>query len=159
MCIVLEKSNKMLNVTTQNWVCTAVPPIHRRYCVYHLELPCNRLVDNWSVNWILAKSKSISQCTGSLVYANVFLNKVHPKNMNQSISASKIIQDFFDDIGHLKHLISDREPKICVRNFAFLVLTKKRQIDLKYSDPEQSNQMWKFNIEFCKLNKWHHKNI
>ena len=99
MAIGLEKTKKVLNVMTQNGVCTAVHNIHRCYCIDHLNLQHNILGVKWFVDWIPDKTKSITQCTGSWVYTNGSFIEVHPKEHNQSITASETLQDFYDETG------------------------------------------------------------
>ena len=102
--------------------------------------------------------ESIKYYTGAWVYMNGSFTKVYPKETNHRIHTSETLQYFCDDIGTPQNFNSYRSPDNCDRNSALLSLAKNRRIHLTFSDPGQSNHMWKVNIETRRLKKMHHKN-
>ena len=60
MNIGLNKTKQMLKATTQKGIRTAVHPIHRRYQVDHIDLYSLRLVGKWYLDWMPARTKSIT---------------------------------------------------------------------------------------------------
>ena len=94
MGIGIDKAMKLLKVSTQKGVRTAVHPIHRRYRTDHIELHRDRLAGKWFVDWMPAKTKSVTQSTGAWVYTNGKFTEVYPTESNTSIPASVTLKDF-----------------------------------------------------------------
>lgn len=149
----LDKAKQMLAVTTQKGIRIATHPIHRRYRVDHLNLHATRLGGKWSVDWMTAATKSITQCTGAFVYTNGHFTEVYPKENHTSIAASTTLNDLCNDVGTPEKLKSDRAPEFCGRDSAFLKNANKRGIDLTYTEPERKNQIWKVDHEIRELKR------
>ncbi len=89
----------MLLVTTQKGVCTKVHPIHRQYHVDHLNLDQTYLAGQWYIDWMPARTKSITQAQGSWVITNGKFTEVYPKSTNSQESAKEALIEFCQDIG------------------------------------------------------------
>ena len=110
------------------------------------------------MDWMAARVKSLTQCTGAFVYTNGHFTEVYPKEDNKSISANVTLNDFCQDVGTPEKLKSDRAPEFCGRDSAFLKNAKKKGIDLTYSEPERKNQIYKVDHEIRELKRrWHEK--
>ena len=115
----IDKAKQMLAATTQKGAHTAVHPIHRRYRVDHLNLHGEKLKGKWSVDWMPAKTTSLTQCTGAFVYTNGHFTEIYPSENNQSVTASTTLNDFCQDVGTPERLKSDRAPEFSGRDSAF----------------------------------------
>ena len=87
----LDKSKKILWVTTQRGICTAVHPISRRYKTYHLDLFRKYISGRWYVDWMIATTNSIVQFKGAFVYSNCTFPEVYPKERNNSMQAAETL--------------------------------------------------------------------
>ena len=164
MNIGLDKAKQMLTTTTQKGIRTAIHPIHRRYRVDHLDLHSQRLAGRWYVDWMSARTKSLSQNTGAFVYSNGSMTEVFPMSNHSNVSAATSLKEFCEDVGIPERLKSDRAPEFCGRNSECLKLAKKKAIELTYSEPERKNQIHEIDTEIKELgrrtrNKMKSKNV
>ena len=154
----LDKAKQMLRVTTQKGIRTAVHPIHRGYRVDHLDLHAARLKGTWYVDWMHARTKSLTQCTGAFVYSNGTFTKIYPTETHNAADAAQTLREFCSDVGIPEKLKSDRAPELCGRKSEFRKVAQKNGIDLTYAEPERKNQIWKLDLELRELKKrWHNK--
>ena len=137
----MDKAKQMLAATTQKGVRMATHPIHRRYRVDHLNLHASYLKGKWSVDWMPARTKSITQCTGAFVYTNSHFTQAYPMEDHTNVSANTTLNDFCNAVGIPEELKSDRASEFCGRESAFLKTARKEGIDLTYNEPERKHQI------------------
>ena len=129
-----------------------------------MNLHANRLVGQFYIDWMPARTKSLIQNTGAFVYTNGTFTEVFPTPDNKLVTASATLKEFFGDVGTPEKLKSNRAKEFCGRNLEFVRTAKKRQIDLIYSEPEHKNQIYDVDLKIqetrCRThNKMKSKNV
>ena len=99
MNIGLDKAKQILAATIQKRIWTAIHPIHRRYRIDHLNLHSQRLAGRWYVDWMSARTKSLSQNTGAFVYSNGSMTEVFPMPNHSNVSTATSLKEFCKDEG------------------------------------------------------------
>ncbi|KAL7537429.1 hypothetical protein ACHAWF_005759 [Thalassiosira exigua] len=132
--------------------------IHRRYRVDHLNLHSNDLAGKWQMDWMPSKAKFLSQNVGAFVISNDSFTEVYPQPDHKSISAADSLQRFCDDVGVPVNLKTDRAKEFVERMTDFMMLVKKRHINMTYAEPERKNQITRVDREIRDLKRrWHDK--
>ncbi|KAL7470553.1 hypothetical protein ACHAXS_010800 [Conticribra weissflogii] len=109
-----------------------IPSIHRTY------FAGQRYID-----WMPAWTKSITQAQGSWVITNGKFTEIYPKSTHSQESAKEVLVKFCKDVGVPEHLIA-----------------KSYMINLTYSEPECSNQIYHVNVDIHELKRrWYHKMV
>jgi len=95
----LETAKRTLKVTTQKGIRYAVQPVHRRYRVDHLNLHRKRLNQDWYMDQMFSRTKSMSGKTCANVFTNGKVTKVYPLPSTSSANLTNSLQDFADNVG------------------------------------------------------------
>lgn len=136
----LETAKKTLKVTTQKGIRYAVHPLHRRYRVDHLNLHRKRLGQEWYMDQMFSKVKSLSGNTCANVFTNGKVTKVYPLPSTSSLNLTNSLQDFADDVGIPALIHSDLAASVEGRHTDFQKLVRKLRTRMKYTESGRSNQ-------------------
>ena len=156
----LDKAKKTLEVTTQKGIHTAIAPLFRRYRTDHISLHLDHLRSQWYVDWMPAKTKSITGCTGAFVYTNGKFTEVYPKTDHGGASPSDSLNEFCQDVSIPGKLKSDLAKEFVGPKSEFNKLARRRQIDLTYAEAKRTNEVFAVDIEIREMKKrWHSKMV
>jgi hypothetical protein len=106
----LETAKQTLQLTTQRGIRTAVHPLHRRYCVDHLDLNRQCLNGDWFTDTFFLKVTSIQGNACAQVFTNGSFTTVHPLDSKAKVAPA--LTEFANDVDIRVSLLSDGAPKI-----------------------------------------------
>jgi len=141
-------------VTIQKGIRYAVQPVHRRYCVDHLNLHRKRLNQEWYMDQMFSRTKSMSGNTCANVFTNGKVTKVYPLPSTSSANLTNSLQDFADDVGIPSLIHSDLAAAVEGRHTDFQKLVRHLRTKMKYTESGRSNQNHAAEREIGELKRW-----
>ena len=103
----LETAQRTLKTTTQRCVRHSIHPLHRRYCVDHLNLYQKRLQDTFYMDTLSSKVKSLGGYTCAQLITNGTFTKVYSMESKASSNNARALVEFIDNVGVLDSLVCD----------------------------------------------------
>ena len=135
----LETAKRILQVTTQQGVRTAVHPLHRRYWVDHLlHLNRRRLNGDWFTDTLFSKVISMQGNTCAQVFTNGNFTTVHP--LNSQAKVPQALTEFADNISISGMLLSDGAAEVTGQHADFIKEVNRLTIKLKRSEVRPRSQ-------------------
>jgi len=153
-----SKAKRMLRVTTQRGVRTAVHPLTRRYRTDHIHLHRRDLAGRWFMDHMVASRRSIRQNTGAFVVSNGPFTEAYPTPSKNQHDAAESLRTFCDDVGVPIQLKTDFAGTFTGRDNEFMRMVRKNHIDISYAEPGRKNQIWQVDLAMREINKrWRDK--
>ena len=154
----LETAKRTLKVTTQRGIRTAIHPLHRRYRVDHLNLNQRRLRDQFYMDHLTSKTKSLNGNVGAWVITNGSFTEVYPVDHRNKVAEA--LTDFAQDVGIPTDLRCDLAPEVTGRHTKFQEEVRRLKVRMTYSETGRSNQNHKAELEIRELKRrWRRKMI
>ncbi len=130
----LETDQRTLKTTTQRGVRHSVHPLHRRYRVNHLNLHRRRLRDNFCMDTLFSKVKSLGGYTCAQLITNGSFTRVYPLETKASSNIARALQEFIDDVGVPESLVCDFASEQTGKHTEVMKLIRQSQIKLRIAE-------------------------
>ncbi len=131
----LETAQRTLKTTTQRGVRhSAIHPLHRRYCVDHLDLHRKRLHDTFYMDTLFSKVKSLGGYTCAQLITNGTFTRVYPMETKASSNIARALQEFIDDVGVPDSLVCNFASEQTGKQTEVMKLIRQSNIKLRIAE-------------------------
>lgn len=134
----LETARKVIRVTTQKGVRTALHPLTRRYRVDHIDLYRRKLDVQVYTDNLKSKVVSLDGNLYAQIYTGAGVTAVYPTATRDKAGLS--LQSFCDDFGVPAHLRADLAGETSGKSTPFMATVDKYNIDITWSEQGRKNQ-------------------